>query len=171
VAIDFAALEKDGALFARQEHNVWLMDDHRWAICAWEERRNESGVDRLHLVHVDYHWDACDDYRGRPAEAAALLAADLPALRQIVAADELIRYDSFIAPAVRRRMLAGIHFLCRQADTDVGLPEDLLQEVGSYQHVYDGVAQLVASQPETPYAFDLCLDYFCDAQMEGAGPV
>ncbi|MCG3150707.1 MAG: hypothetical protein PCFJNLEI_04208 [Verrucomicrobiae bacterium] len=168
--VNFAELVEDKAMCTPLAGNVWLMDDHRWAICAWEEHRLAAALERLALVHVDYHWDSLDEYDSRPDDVPALLAADLPMLRNIVAADELIRYDSFIAPAVRRGLVDEIHFLCRQDDGEP-LEPCLVAAAGAAQHIHESVAKLAAVQLDCPYLFDLCLDYFCDAKMEGEGPV
>lgn len=168
--LDLTALVEDEAMCTPLAGNVWLMDDHRWAICAWEEHRLAAGLEGLTLVHVDHHWDSLDEYEARPEDVPALLAADLPALREIVAADELIRYDSFIAPAIRRGLVDEIHFLCRQ-DDGAPLEPNLLAAAGAAQHIHESVDQLAAVQLGGPYVFDLCLDYFCDVVMEGEGPV
>jgi hypothetical protein len=169
--IDFDGLEPDDRYFVRLERNVWLMDDHKWAICAWEALRREANADRIDLVHVDYHWDGCDDYLGERAAQHILRHADLPALREIVLADQYIRLDSFIAAAVRRRMLRRIHFLCRQDDTEIGINRDLLRLGGARQYVHADVLALNAAEVEAPYVFDLCLDYFSDSDQMGSGPV
>lgn len=147
------------------------MDNHKWAICAWEILRREANTDRIDLVHVDYHWDGCDDYLGQRAAQQVLRHAELPALQEIVLADEYIRLDSFIAAAVRRRMLRRIHFLCRQDDTEIGIDRDLLRLGGARQHVHADVLALNTAEIEEPYVFDLCLDFFSDSDQMGSGPV
>lgn len=90
------------------------MDDHRWAICAWEEFRREAGPDRMDLVHVDFHWDGCDDYRDRPADEAHLLAGrpDVPAVRE-AGLSSMDRGES--SAAVRERVVHAREAQTRRA--------------------------------------------------------
>lgn len=166
--VDFNALQADDEYFVRLDQNVWLMDNHKWAICAWEAHRVEGALGRLNLVHVDYHWDGVDDYHGERSAQRALRAADLDALMNLVLADQFIRLDSFVAAAVRRRMLSEIHFLCRQ---QVGIHRDLLRLGGVSQRVHGDLDQLGAANVAAPYVLDLCLDYFCDSNQMGEGPI
>jgi hypothetical protein len=158
--VDFRRLEEDCQLLIRLPPNIWLMDNHKWALVAWETHRAESHWKRAALMHADFHWDAADQFLDRPDAHAQLVAADLEALRAMTAADELIRYDSFIAPAVRRSLLSEVHFFCLQDDGDKGIDADLCQQFGAIQTLHPDVASLAAAKPAAPLIFDLCLDLF-----------
>lgn len=40
--------------------NVYLMDNHKWALYCWEFYRQKKQLPST-LVHLDYHWDAIND--------------------------------------------------------------------------------------------------------------
>jgi hypothetical protein len=74
--------------------------------------------------------------------------------------NELIRYDSFIAPAIICGLISDVHFLCKQTDSDEGLNPELLASANVQQHIHDSPADLLRTPLPEPIIFDLCLDLF-----------
>lgn len=165
--IDFSSLEPSDDFLESLGNDVWLMDDHRWALLVWEERRKLA---KYTLVHADQHWDAVYDFWENKEAEQELLRADATRIRQYLVENELIRYDSFIAPAVRRGLFDAVHFYCTEGDgNDIGLYEEFLREAGVVQIVHPTIASLAAAKFSYPVIFDLCLDLFnrSDQWMEG----
>jgi UPF0489 domain len=155
---DFDDLAEDESFLVDLGHGVWLMDDHRWALKVWETERRH---DRYTLVHADYHWDGCYEFHEQPEEEARLALASSARVADLVAAGEWIKYDSFIAPAVKRGLVHAIHFYCLQDDAgDDALDEDFLRSCGARQVVHETPEQLASAQIDGPLIFDLCLDLF-----------
>jgi len=155
---DFAALIEDPAYLASLGYGVWLMDDHRWALKVWETERRH---DHYTLVHADYHWDGCYDFHEQPDAEAQLVAASSAEVATLVAADDLIRYDSFIAPAVKRGLVHTIHFYCLQHGMgDDALDENFLHSCGARQFLHASPGDLVKVAIDGPMIFDFCLDLF-----------
>ena len=153
---DFDNLKPDDTFRVQIEENVWLMDDHRWAMLVWELLRKQN---RYSLVHADFHWDGCDDFYDNEREETRLLGATLADIEQYVVDNKFIRFDSFIAPAVRRGMFEEIHFFCKQ-DGDKGLRKSLLKKVGAMQFFHRSASSITAHNFSLPVVFDLCLDLF-----------
>ena len=155
---DFDTLDEDDSLLADLGSGVWLMDDHRWALKVWE---TERACAHYTLVHADYHWDACYDFDEQPAAEEKLLSASSEQLASIVAEGDWIRYDSFIAPAVKRGLIHTVHFFCLQDDAgDDAFDEDFLRSCGARQILHTTPGHLAQAQIEGPIIFDLCLDLF-----------
>lgn len=155
---EYASLVEDDSYLADIGSGVWLMDNHRWALKVWETERVSFGYT---LVHADYHWDACYDFHELPDDEAQLIAASSQRIAELVAEDELIRYDSFIAPAVRRGLIRAIHFYCLQCGLgDDALDENFLQACGATQVIHTDAQSLARAQLVGPVIFDLCLDLF-----------
>lgn len=132
------------------------MDDHRWALKVWEMEKKYS---RYTLIHADYHWDACYDFRDNPEHEARLRSASPIEVADLVAAGEFIKFDSFIAPAILRGLVNIVHYYCFQEDGEK-LDDDLLQLSGAKQIVHSSVDSLVSAPIDGPLIFDLCLDLF-----------
>src|SRR4051812_28727799 len=115
--------------------NIWLMDNHKWAFYIWHRFRRQSQIEKFSLVHADYHWDGGSDFHGSEEAEQEILRADDAALEALVRDEQLIRYDSFIAPAVLRGYLSEVHFFCKQSpdEGDVGIDEALLARTGTLQ--------------------------------------
>jgi hypothetical protein len=157
-AIDFQFLKEDESFLADLGAGVWLMDDHQWAL---KVRETERIHDRYTLVHADYHWDGCYDFHDQPEEERKLLHASPGELAALVAEGEWIRYDSFIAPAVKRGLVHTIHFYCLQDGVgDEALDEDFLLACGAKQVIHETQGQLANASIVGPTIFDLCLDLF-----------
>jgi hypothetical protein len=167
LGLNYDALTKDPTYLEYIDRGVWLMDDHRWALKVWEVERRH---DHYTLIHADYHWDGCYDFDDQSAEEAQLIAASSAEVAALVAADEWIRYDSFIAPAIRRHLIHTVHFYCLQhGPGDDALPDEFLAACGARQFLHDTPEQLAAAQIEEPFIFDLCLDLFNRAHKWGEG--
>jgi hypothetical protein len=157
-ALDFDLLNEDESFLADLGYGVWLMDDHRWALKVWETERKHN---HYSLVHADYHWDCCYDFHDQPAEEDKLLRASPEQLAYLVAHGEWIRYDSFIAPAVKRGLVHTIHFYCLQESAgDNALNEEFLRSCGAQQILHRTPDQLTRATIVEPIIFDLCLDLF-----------
>lgn len=164
--VDFGKLEEDNEMLIQLREEVWLMDDHKWALLAWETHRHEEKGGSYALMHVDFHWDGIDDFQDSEEAQAELLAANLEELRAMTKPDEYIRYDSFIAPAVRRGTLAELHFFCLQdCGWDKGVNPDLCNKFRVPQILHGDVASLASVKPACPLIFDLCLDLFNRSNM------
>lgn len=153
---NFGLLVKDDDYVAHIGSGVWLMDDHRWAFQVWETERSS---DSYTLIHADYHWDACYDFHGLPDEEADLIAASPKRISELTAEGELIRYDSFIAPAIRRGLVHTVHFYCLQ-DRGNALDDEFLIACNAKQVIHPDAPSLAFAQIQGPMIFDLCLDLF-----------
>jgi hypothetical protein len=161
--MDFDALEPDDDYRRELPTNVWLMDNHKWALLAWEQHRAGKQGQCYTLFHADYHWDGVDDFREAPESQEALSAATIGDIEQMTVSEDRIQYDSFIAPAVRRGLLDELHMYCLQADgSDKGVDQDLCDAMGVKQVLHPDAESLAAVQPNSPLIFDLCLDLFVD---------
>jgi hypothetical protein len=160
MTVNYSKLKEEDAYFEALGDGLWLMDDHRWALIAWEQAAVATEKPYV-LVHADYHWDGCYDSHDSPAEEALLTLAAAPALYQLVKAANWIRYDSFIAPAIVRGLVGEVHFYCKQQDQyDIGIDGELLRRFAASQHFHDTPATLALVAPGRPLIFDLCLDLF-----------
>jgi hypothetical protein len=156
--VDFSALVEDDGYLADLGNGVWLMDDHRWALKVWEaERKSQS----YSLIHADYHWDSCYDFDGSKEMEQELMHSSPAQVAELVAKGEWIRYDSFIAPAIRRGLVHTVHFYCLQDSiSDNALDSDFLAACGAKQILHSDAGSLAASHIEGSSIFDLCLDLF-----------
>ena len=158
--VDFGQLQPDDEYLSDLGSDVWLMDDHRWAYLVWTRFGFEREVERFSLVHADYHWDGVNDFHENEKARGRLLAADLTEIEAMVRNKECIQYDSFIAPAVIRKLVTEVHFFCKQSGTEPGLGERLLNDTGAREYMHDDAGQLANVQFGGPIIFDLCLDLF-----------
>ncbi len=166
-AFEFDTLNEDDSFLTDLGGGIWLMDDHRWALKVWE---TEKRGDHYSLVHADYHWDGCYDFHDQPGEEERLLRATSAQLSQLVAEGELIRYDSFIAPAVKRGLFHTVHFYCLQDNSgDDGLDDGFLRSCGARQVIHKSTQELVKADIVWPLMFDLCLDLFNRSDMWAEG--
>ena len=157
--VDFRKLREDPDLLKQLPVGIWLMDDHKWALLVWEQHRRQAGGHQYSLMHADFHWDAVDDFIDDDAAQAALRAATVEELRAMTADADYIKYDSFIAPAIRLGLLTEVHFYCVQADSEP-LDESLCNEFCVRQVIHSDLQSLVTAAPPRPLIFDLCLDLF-----------
>ena len=156
--VNFSSLVEDKNYLVDLGRGIWLMDDHRWALKVWETERKS---DRYELFHADFHWDGVYDFQDHPEKEAQLLSASPEQIAQLVAEGEWIRYDSFIAPAIRRGLVHIVHFYCLQnGPGDKALDPDFLTICGAKQFIYSDATSLAAVEVVEPFIFDLCLDLF-----------
>ncbi|MDZ7654295.1 MAG: UPF0489 family protein [Burkholderiaceae bacterium] len=136
--VDYAALEPDDHYLADLGRGIWLMDNHRWALLVWERHRRGR---RFDLVHVDHHFDACDDFSADATTAEAVCNATLEQIARILEEGKLVRFDSFIAPAVARKLVGTVHFYCTESDHDVelGLYQPLVDRAEASQVIHESV--------------------------------
>lgn len=149
-------------------NGVWLMDNHKWALLAWENARAPS--QRYALLHADYHWDAIDVLGEMPIRIPAFQAATLSELECLTEEDVLIRFDSFIAAAIRRSFISEVHFFCSEDEgNDKGVSHDVCDSYGTKQFIYQDVESFAAAISKDPVIFDLCLDLFNRSNAEEYG--
>jgi UPF0489 domain len=154
----FATLKEDEHYLADIGCGVWLMDDHRWALKVWETERKH---DKYTLAHADYHWDGCYDFQDNPEKEAELIRATSGEIAELVKEGEWIRFDSFIAPAVRRGLIQMIHFYCLQDNVgDDALSEEFIASCGARQVIHTDASSFASANIDGPFIFDLCLDLF-----------
>src|SRR3569833_522413 len=163
---DYSALQPDDHYLVCLGAGVWLMDNHRWALKVWETVRERN---QYTLVHADYHWDCCDDFDGSAERQMELTNATPQQVAQLVTEGELIRYDSFIAPAIRRGLIHTVHFYCLQIDSDHGLNPDLLATYAVKQSLHSSPESLASADINEPLLFDLCLDLYNRSDKWGVG--
>lgn len=155
---DFSQLTPSDHFLADLGQGVWLMDNHRWAILVWEEQHKSN---QYTLVHADQHWDGCYDFYEDPKAEQELVNADVLGIRKYLIEDKLIRFDSFIAPAVKRGLFDVVHFYCTEDNgNEIGMYEEWLASVGGRQVIHKDFASLAAAEFDCPVIFDLCLDLF-----------
>ena len=165
---DFSSLVESQNYRVELGHGVWLMDNHKWALLAWEKARTSD--QRYALMHADYHWDGIDVLGEVPERLSAFQAAGLQQLEDLTKADELVRFDSFIAAAVRRGFVSEVHFFCAEDEgNDEGLYQPVCDQYGARQFIYADVEDFSAATPADPVIFDLCLDLFNRSNDEEYG--
>lgn len=152
------ALVPNNEYYEHLGSNVWLMDNHKWALYIWELSRLKNGA--YCLIHVDYHWDAGYDFWEQPDEERRLFQASPEELQKMIASEHLIQYDSFIGPAIARGLIDQVHFLCFQEDSDQGFYPPVLQQLGGKQTLHQNSDALKALYIDKPILFDFCLDVF-----------
>ena len=166
-AINFSELVEGDDYLVNLGRGVWLMDNHRWALKVWE---NEKSNQSYSLIHADYHWDNCYDFHDSAEMEGQLLQASSAQIAQLVADDKRVRFDSFIAPALRRRLIHSVHFYCLQNEGDENaFDSDFLLLCGATQFVYTDIASLANAQIDGSFIFDLCLDLFNKSEQWGEG--
>lgn len=161
LSISFDQLSRDDDFLIDLGNGVWLMDNHKWALLVWEETHNNFNSSKFSLIHVDYHWDGGYDFYDSDDEEQELISANIERIKQFIHEEKLIRYDSFISPAIARGYIAEIHFYCKQNDfSDIGIDAGLLLKMNTHQHIYNTFDSLFNHQSKYPVIFDLCLDLF-----------
>jgi hypothetical protein len=159
--IDFDTLKQDDKYLQHVGVNVWLMDNHKWALWVWEQHWASARVGKFTLAHADHHWDGGYDFSEHPDLEVELQAAGLEKLKGWIEEDVWIRYDSFISPAVARGRFDAVHFFCKQGDEwDVAIGKSLLDATGTEQTIHESVESFAALEARKPLIFDLCLDLF-----------
>ena len=112
------ALKEDDEYYEEIANIIWLMDNHRWAYYVWELNRSVFNDRKAPIIHVDYHWDAGDDFYNSPEKESEFKSLTLADVKSLVQEGNWIRFDSFICPAIIRGITNEVHFLCFQGDGD-----------------------------------------------------
>ncbi|MEW5789022.1 MAG: UPF0489 family protein [Pseudomonadota bacterium] len=155
------ALKEDDKYFEEIAKDIWLMDNHRWAYYVWETNRDKFKNHKAPIVHIDYHWDAGDDFYHSPEKEAEFKSLTIKQIWDMVSEGNWIRFDSFICPAIIRGICNEVHFLCFQGDgDDEGIYEGTLNKHSALQHIYRSSSELKNLDIKTPYFFDFCVDVF-----------
>lgn len=144
---------------------IWLMDDHRWALVAWDKDRKAEK--KYVLAHIDYHWDATYDFFNEPQKEREFINASHSNLIDWVQEDTFIRYDSFICPAIAMGFIDEVHFYCLQGDKDgdIAIDSRLLDRFKCIQVLHNTMNSLRNLKTDKPIIFDFCLDIFNKSDM------
>ena len=147
------------------EQDFWLMDDHRWALWAWEQGRRRY-PDRFpaRLVHIDAHSDAGNFWLSREeleclrglSERDVRAILDGPGLKHLSS----VCCDSFIAPGCARNLIKHVDFLCHESER--GFDEDDLELLGVTQSMLSNALELRRIEEGSRVLFDLDVDTFND---------
>lgn len=136
--------------------NIWIMDNHKWSLYCWELYREENDIPST-LVHLDYHWDAINDYQ---EDESIIKDMNLETMKDVLIEENYIRKDSFIAPSIIRGYVNRVDFHCFQTDTEIGLDESLLINYSAKQNIHDKIEDLIHSIGNKKIILDLDLDIF-----------
>ena len=154
-----ASVKKNDEYFEEIQPNVWLMDDHKWAYFIWEQYRHNKVDLPSTLVHIDYHWDAVNDFQNKES-VKSMEECNLKKLKQIIRSDLLIRKDSFIAPAIIKKFFKKIYFFCLQKDTEQGFYKPFLSEYDASESIFSDIESLCKELHNNDIILDLDLDIF-----------
>jgi len=172
-AVDFSFIEEmdcDSEFHEEVAPDVWLVQDHKWAFWVWEKTRSQDpAAFPLPLVHLDYHWDSVNDWHEPEHEREILELGSLSDVERMILPDHLgrssIQRDNFIAPALIRKLIDEVHFLCLQRDTDQGFWPPDIARLGFAQYIYDDLRGLLSSLKDRELLFDLDIDLFNTSGM------
>ena len=156
--------KRDDTYLEHLGSSIWLMDNHKWALYIWDT--NQISTNASKLVHVDYHWDAGYDYWELPDKEKELIRANSAELKLLIEQDELIRYDSFIGPALARNLVSEVHFLCFQEDSDKGFYKPVLEKFNCKQTIHNNISDLEPEIAGKPLIFDFDVDVFNRSKYE-----
>ncbi len=155
--IDTINFNNDDNNYCQEIHpNIWLMDNHKWALYCWELYREKNDIPST-IVHLDYHWDGVNDYHENEEKIEDI---ELSEIKDIIVEENYIRKDSFIAPAIIRGYVNRIDFHCFQSDTEIGLDDCLLKKYNSKQYIYNDIEELLSSTIRESIILDIDLDIF-----------
>ncbi len=149
------------------EQDFWLMDDHRWALWAWEQGRRRY-PDRFPacLVHIDAHSDAGNFWLSREelerlrglSEQEVRTILDGPGLKHLSS----VCCDSFIAPGCARNLIKHVDFLCHESER--GFDVEDLGLLGVTQSMLRDASELPRIEGGSRMLFDLDIDTFNDIE-------
>ena len=141
--------------------NVWLMDNHKWALFAWEKFfiENPSRVP-LPLVHADYHWDAINDWKTEERVSEICQISSLSGFEEVILSGS-IDYANFIFPEIIRKRINEVYFYCFFFDNPThGFAPGILEKHGAKQFICRDLDRLVNAVSGRPVLFDLDIDVF-----------
>jgi hypothetical protein len=130
--------------------NIFLVEEHKWALYCWEKYRKHYGNIPSRLVHLDYHSDSLS-YEGNQN---ILKKMNLNDLYKHIEEDKYIRLDSFIVPAILRGYIKYVDFYCFQSD-DYLLPFDYVPK-----KIHRNIESLVQNVNGDEIILDIDLDLF-----------
>ena len=136
--------------------NIWIMHNHKWSLYCWEKYRESNKIPST-LVHLDYHWDACNDYS---ENEPTIRDMNLENIKDELIEDANIRKDSFIAPAIIRDYINRVDFHCYQKDNAIGFDTDFLKRYNAVENVCENIEDLVKNIGEQEIILDIDLDIF-----------
>lgn len=141
--------------------NVWLMDNHKWALYAWEKFFIEDPSRApLPLVHADYHWDAINDWRTEEEASQILHIDSLSRIKEAILSGT-IDYANFIFPEIIRKRISEVYFYCFFLDNPThGFDPEDLERHGAKQSICPDLDQLLNAVSDRPVLFDLDIDVF-----------
>jgi len=141
--------------------NIWLMNNHKWAYFVWQKLKYKNNTIPSTLLHIDYHWDGINDFHNKIDVTKKFIKLNkLPQIYDMVKKNDLIKADSFIAPAVIKKIINEIHFYCFQNGVENGLDASLLQENAATQYIHKTQHSIIKIIGNKSIIFDLDLDVF-----------
>ncbi|PPK57337.1 uncharacterized protein UPF0489 [Malaciobacter marinus] len=152
--INQISFQQDDSYFEEIYPNIWIMDNHKWALYCWEQYRIKNKISSI-LVHLDYHWDAINDYF---EDEFLVKNMDLNALYNEIK-NNIIRCDSFISPAIIRGYIDKVGFHCFQTGT-IGFDGDFLNRYNTTQNIHNNIEELVKEIGKQEIILDIDLDIF-----------
>lgn len=151
-----------GSVFHEEiAENVWLMDNHKWALHAWEKFFIEDPSRApLPLVHADYHWDAINDWQTEEEAREICQISSLTGIEEVILSGS-IRYDNFIFPEIIRKRINEVYFYCFFLDNPThGFAPGNAEKFGAKQFICRDLDQLLNAVSGKPVLFDLDIDVF-----------
>jgi len=138
--------------------DVWLMNNHKWALYCWEYSCDAKPAS---LIHLDWHWDNGNDFREQES-IERLKELSLDELLNLIDENVYVTWDSFITPAVIRKLINEIHFFCFQESSQPRLDDSLRDKFEYQEKYYEHIKNLVDhfTKSTKPFIFDLDLDLF-----------
>jgi hypothetical protein len=164
--VNIDKMVSDDTYFEEVKPNIWLMDNHRWAYYIWElyAHRNPGKLPST-LIHVDYHWDDINDFSEQSA-IDELKRGDINHLHGLVKQNKSpIKCESFIAPAIIRKLFDEIYFYCLQ-ENDFVFDEIFHRKYSIKIRKYKNIKSLVKSLSGKEFCLDIDMDVFFD--LEGS---
>lgn len=163
MCINNIIFKDDKEYFSEIYPNIWIMNDHKWAVYCWEKYRMPNTIPAT-LVHLDYHWDAINDYN---KDDSIIKKMELEAIENEIIKNNNIRKDSFIAPAIIRGYINRVDFHCFQTDTPKGLGQEFLNTYNCIENIHSTIEDLVQSIGDQEIVLDLDLDIFNTLGFKG----
>lgn len=141
--------------------NVWLMDNHKWALHAWEKFFTEDPSQApLPLVHADYHWDAVNSWQTEEEVREIRQIRSLSEIKEAIVSGA-IQYDNFIFPEIIRKRINEVYFYCFFFGNPThGFAPGNPEIYGARQFICRDLDQLLKGVSGRPVLFDLDIDVF-----------
>jgi len=136
--------------------NIWIMHNHKWSLYCWENYRENNEIPST-LVHLDYHWDACNDYS---ENESTIKYMNLNEMQDVIIENTNIKKDSFIAPAIIRGYINRVDFHCLEKVNAIGLDGDFLNRYNAIENIHDKIEDLILAIGSQEIILDLDLDIF-----------